>query len=239
MVPKVFLGTSPFIGAGQFGEKSVEYYRKFYLHPENITRIIVKSWDLGVKGIQLLPLPPLVEAVRKAIEKGSCPPFILGSVGIDNLRSEVKALEGLGAAGALLHARIADTLSVSIIESALRFLEERFKFTGFVTHFPRRTLSWFSTSGLKARIALVPFNRMGYMFDDDLDSIVRAIRSFNGIVLAKKVLAAGRLKPREALEFVSSEKSIYGVVLGVASEEEAEETLGAALKIYREKDQLK
>ena len=67
---KNFLGTSPFIGASQFGFKSFHYYQYFYLHPENILRIIRKAYEIGIEGLQLLPYPPVVKAVKKALDEG-------------------------------------------------------------------------------------------------------------------------------------------------------------------------
>jgi len=34
-IPRVLLGTSPFVGSGQFGTRSPIYYAKFYRNPEN------------------------------------------------------------------------------------------------------------------------------------------------------------------------------------------------------------
>ena len=55
---------------------------------------------------------------------------------------------------------------------------------------------------------------------------------FKGVVLAKKVLAAGRLKPKEALNFISHVDKVYGVVIGASSESEVKETFRIALSIY-------
>ncbi|MCD4843866.1 MAG: hypothetical protein K8R25_05200 [Methanosarcinales archaeon] len=38
MIPQIMLSTSPFIGAGQFGARSMEYKRTFYGQPENRTK---------------------------------------------------------------------------------------------------------------------------------------------------------------------------------------------------------
>lgn len=62
------LGTSPFIGAGQFGSKSLEYRKRFFDNPDNMTRLFVHSADLGVRAVQLVGYQPLVEALMKAEE---------------------------------------------------------------------------------------------------------------------------------------------------------------------------
>lgn len=67
-LPKLMLGTSPFIGAGQFGSKALEYSRLFFDKPENMTKLFIRSAELGVKAVQLMGYEPLVLALRKAEE---------------------------------------------------------------------------------------------------------------------------------------------------------------------------
>lgn len=62
------MGTSPFIGAGQFGSKALEYRRLFFEQPENMTKLFVKSAELGVKAVQLVGYEPLVSALQKAVQ---------------------------------------------------------------------------------------------------------------------------------------------------------------------------
>ncbi len=67
-LPGLMLGTSPFIGAGQFGSKSLDYQRQFFDNPDNMIRLFVHSANLGVKAIQLIGYQPLVTALMKAEE---------------------------------------------------------------------------------------------------------------------------------------------------------------------------
>ena len=39
-LPRVLLGTSPFLGAGQFGVKAYEYYKAFFENPFRITELL-------------------------------------------------------------------------------------------------------------------------------------------------------------------------------------------------------
>ena len=55
-----------FIGAAQFGKRAQYYYNHFYLNPKNIVKIICKAVDLGVTGIQVLPYPPILKALKNA-----------------------------------------------------------------------------------------------------------------------------------------------------------------------------
>ena len=45
-IPRILLGTSPFIGAGQFGIRAQFYYEHFYQNPGNIVKIVIKAVGL-------------------------------------------------------------------------------------------------------------------------------------------------------------------------------------------------
>jgi len=68
-IPRVLLGTSPFIGAGQFGRRAAFYYNYFYENPKNIVKIIHKAVDLGVTGVQALPFRPIFGAFKGCGER--------------------------------------------------------------------------------------------------------------------------------------------------------------------------
>ncbi|MGZ7135687.1 MAG: hypothetical protein ACXVHY_07390 [Methanobacterium sp.] len=78
-IPRALLGTSPFIGAAQFGHRARLYQLDLYNQPENITKIIKKSYQLGITGIQLIPYEPVVQALKWAINDG-CNLDIVGTV---------------------------------------------------------------------------------------------------------------------------------------------------------------
>lgn len=48
-LPHLMLGTSPFIGAGQFGSRSSEYRKRFFDNPDNMTELlsIQPAWELA------------------------------------------------------------------------------------------------------------------------------------------------------------------------------------------------
>jgi hypothetical protein len=50
-IPKLMLGTSPFIGAAQFGRKAYEYRRMFFYNESNMKKLFIKSALLDVKFI--------------------------------------------------------------------------------------------------------------------------------------------------------------------------------------------
>jgi hypothetical protein len=68
-IPKLMLGTSPFIGAGQFGAKAYEYQQRFYHNESNMTKLFIESAQLEVKAVQLIVYEPLVNALKEAVKE--------------------------------------------------------------------------------------------------------------------------------------------------------------------------
>lgn len=122
-LPAVSLGTSPFLGAGQFGRRGQDYYRNFYLQPENMISSIIKAY-------------------------------------------------------------------------------------------------------------LAPINSLGLFMGPTPRKAIEMMEQTDKVIIAKKVLAAGKLPPEEGIVYVSRIRHIRGLSLGIASEREAEETLNIALKHY-------
>ena len=50
-IPKLMLGTFPFIGAAQFGRKAYEYRKMFFNNESNMKKLFIKSALLDVKFI--------------------------------------------------------------------------------------------------------------------------------------------------------------------------------------------
>ncbi|MBI4814044.1 MAG: hypothetical protein HY802_07130, partial [Methanobacterium sp.] len=58
-IPRTLLGTSPFIGAAHFGHRARLYLLDLYRNPEVMARVMARSYQMGVRGIQLIPHPPV------------------------------------------------------------------------------------------------------------------------------------------------------------------------------------
>jgi len=107
-IPRILLGTSPFVGAGQFGSRAQFYYNHFYQKPGNIVKLVLKAVDLGVTGIQALPFRPIFRAL-KAVErelKGSL--NVVGTIGPDDPVSNIQDFQAFNTVAMLLHGEITD-----------------------------------------------------------------------------------------------------------------------------------
>jgi hypothetical protein len=230
-IPRVLLGTSPFIAAAQFGHRARLYQLDLYNQPENILKIIKKSYKLGIRGIQLLPYPPVVDAVRWAQEEG-CTLSIAGTVRPDTVNEDIKLFSQMNANAMLLHASITDTYNWDKLAQYLQLIKDENAIPGLVTHHPFRTTAQLLESPLMDLfdIYMVPLNKIGYLMDIDVfmdkerAEFADLIKKMDKTIIAKKTLAVGILNPKDAFNYIKTVDYVDSVAVGIASEAEAEET---------------
>ncbi len=232
MIPRILLGTSPFFAAGQFGHRSYLYHEMFYQKPANILTIIRKAYRRGVNGIQLIPFDHVVEAVQNALDEG-LNLTIVGSIRLRRLEKDLKTLEKLNASALILHGEVTDTYSVQKLSAILNKISNTGKSVGIATHKPKETLTCLRNSSLDYDIIMLPLNALGIFMDGKPDEIIEILEEKNKHVIAMKTLAAGMIPFEEALKYVSKVSCVRSVALGVASEQEVEETVTLAKQLLK------
>jgi hypothetical protein len=230
-LPQTFLGSSPFIAAGQFGHRARLYQLDLYSQPENILKVIRKSYKMGVNGIQLIPYPPVLDAVNWALDEG-CQLSIIGTARPGEEARDIELLSGMGADVILLHAAITDSCNYNTIKGHLELIREEKIIPGLATHQPFRTTTNLLESPVLDLfdIYMLPVNKLGYLMDTEFfmekerDDLAELVTRIDKTVIIKKTLAAGILTPEDAFNFLKSVKYADMITVGIAYENEAEET---------------
>jgi len=221
------LGTSPFIGSGQFGPRASAYYKQFFQKPENMVKLMVEAVELGIDWIQAIGYDEVGQAVDKARECSGKDIQVAGTIGLRDFDREFELMKDLQAKVIFTHANITDRLDSYLTECIERIGEVAIP--GAATHRPGFTIPKLSQWD-KIRIVMAPINKTGIYMVPSEETTLQAIEKTEKIVIGKKTLAAGRLKPGEALEYVAG--FVYGVVIGIASSRELKETFGIAKGIW-------
>jgi hypothetical protein len=230
-IPRTLLGTSPFIGAAQFGHRARLYQLDLYNQPENITKIIKKSYELGVTGIQLVPYEPVVKALNWAIEEG-CELNIVGTIRPECENDDIKLLNELEASSMLIHGAITDQLDYDFLAGKLEDISQTGAIAGLATHRPFNTTKNLLDSHILNLfdIYMVPVNKTGYLMDTDFfmekerAELGDLIRKIDKTIIAKKTMAAGIMTPNDAFDYLKTLDYVDLMTVGIASEAEAEET---------------
>ena len=232
-IPRTLLGTSPFIGATQFGHRSRLYQLDLYDKPENILKILKKSHELGITGIQLVPYEPVVKALNWAMDEGYN--FnIIGTVRQDCENEDIELLAQLEAKAMLIHGATTDGLNYDFLAEKLETISQTGAAAGLATHRPFNTTRSLLESSILDLfdIYMVPVNKLGYLMDTDaFIAKERAefrdlINKLNKTIIAKKTMAVGILTPSDAFDFLKTLDYVDLMTVGIASESEAEETFG-------------
>jgi len=231
-IPRILLGTSPFIGSGQFGSRAASYYDYFYKHPENIVKIILAAVDIGVTGVQALPYPPVFSALKAVERELKQNLTVVGTVGPDDPLGDIRDFRRFHTVAMLVHGEITDERELRKISELLNQIRAANCLAGLATHKPLSTLNWLLKTELDIDLVMLPFNRLGMFMDSAPAKIAEAARKLGKPVMGKKVLAAGYLSPKDALLYIAEHGCIHMVALGVASEKEARETFAAAATAF-------
>lgn len=230
-IPRTLLGTSPFIGAAQFGHRSRLYQLDLYDKPENILKILKKSYEIGIRGIQLIPYEPVVKAISEAVGEGY--EFnVVGTVRQDCENEDIELLSGMGASAMILNDAAADSLNHDFLAEKLEDIRQTGAVAGLTTRRPFSTTKNLLESPILNLfdIYMVPVNKLGYLMDTDaFIAKERAefrdiITKLNKTIIAMQTMAAGILTPGDAFDFLKTLDYVDLMTVGIASEAEAEES---------------
>lgn len=78
--------------------------------------------------------------------------------------------------------------------------------------------------GVENPIVCSSINKAGYFMNPDKESYERALKENKFRAMAMSILASGGVKPREAVEYVCSQKAIQSIVFGASSKQHIIET---------------
>lgn len=225
-IPLVMIGSSPFIGAGQFSFKGLLWRRKFLKNAMAMAELMERSYEVGGGGAHVIPEGEIPNAVRMVREE--YPDFkVIGSTLPYKVKEGIKELASLDAEIIFLHGEISDSRDEGKILELFDEIRGMGSLPGIASHNnPPKTIEFLLRRGIDAPV-LLPFNKLGYAMNGKTE-LEQMIDTCPLNFIGMKTLAAGRLKPREALEYVSRHK-IRAVTIGAVTEDEVKETFSIAL----------
>ena len=230
-VPRVMVGSSPFIGAGQFGWRAMVYAEKFLGNPENMVKIYARALKLGIAGFNVLSVEKVVDALFEAYRRTKVKPFVFatcGMWGFARFWKEYEVVKKLSPTLVALHASVVDReasskTSMGRLSSVISQLKALGHVVGIATHAPGDTIAALERANLDIDFYFAPVNKLGEFMEPSPKITFEVLRRSSKPIIAKKCLAAGKLKLKEALDFVLKEFKASAAVVGVTSEEEVEQ----------------
>ncbi len=218
-------GTSPFIGAGQFGTNARIWRRKFLNHTDAMLDILEACYKAGGRGIEATLVGKICE-VAKIMKETHNDYVITGSTfpGPDPL---IEDLIDVGAKLIFVHGMVADNKNIKLI-NLLDEISSRGVIPGIAAHNPISTLTYAFENSLNVKAFLIPFNTNGMFMDDQkkLEALINQNKNYS--FLGMKTLAAGKIEPQKAFDYISKH-NICSVAIGMVSVEQAKVSTKIAL----------
>lgn len=225
-IPLVTTGTSPFIGAGQFGARAYEYRRKFLRQTKAMVEILEASYREGGRGIEVIPMGKICEAAK--IMKQTYNDYVVIGSTFPGPDPFIDDLIEIDAKIIFVHASVADKKN-NQLRNLIGEISSRGVIPGIAAHNPISTLEFAFESLNEINIFLIPFNASGFIMGNQkkLESLVNSKK--NHFFVGMKTLAAGKLDPTKAFNYISNH-NICSVSIGMVTVQEAEETTKIALE---------
>jgi len=194
-----------------------------------VLEILEACYEAGGRGIQLIPAGKVSEAAKIMAETHD--DFIVtGSTfpGPDPLIDELAELD---AKLIFAHGMISDKKDEKL-ETLISEIESKGIIPGIAAHNPVSTLEYAFVNLPAVKAFLIPFNAQGLFMGDQkkLEKIVDSHKNHHFIGM--KTLAAGKLDPNQAYDYLSKH-NICCVSIGMVTVEEAKDSTEIALKILQ------
>lgn len=231
-IPLVTTGTSPFIGAGQFGINGPIWRKKFLNNTEAMVDILEASYKAGARGIEAIPVGKIIDSARIMSERYS--DYVITGSTLPYEHSGIHTLINADAKMIFVHGMISDAKGRELIK-LLDIISDHGVIPGIATHDPIPTIQHVIENDLNVRAFLIPFNAEGYLMGNQfkLEELVNSTKNYSFIGM--KVLAAGKIRPDRALKYIS-QHNIDAVSIGITNVQEAMITNKIASEILIKKD---
>lgn len=210
-VPKVWLGTSLFAGAGGLGEKAQKYRSRFYDNPEIMIELMQKAAELDW-GIELLAKERIILAVDE-VRRENPEVALACTCGIEDFAAEVNSALKRKPGLVFLHPRITDSSAKEDIERYFMRIEEEWVLPGAATLDPVKALE--KLDGTACRAMLVPAGERGVSLEYSVETVHGA-----GMKFFAEVQPLGSMKETAANVLAQVRAGADALVVGVRSAEE-------------------
>jgi len=236
---KLILGHNPFLGGSYMSQARSRVYKERFNEPKAMERIIVKSIEMGVRGMMASTGDGFTKLLKKALFGAAdktgvlLPTIMIVSRGFED---QLEAYRELNCQVMLVHGQITDALYIKAertMQQEFAEILKRIRDEGFVpamsTHNAGEVLP--SAESFDAAAVNTPINKIMWRMCPCEEMVLNAIRQTPKKVIAMKPLAMGRIAPQEGMAYVCRLPQVDGIVVGIGHEYEAEETFGAARDI--------
>ncbi len=250
-VSRMIIGTNWFLGYTHCTQGKSQSVERLVTNAETIAGIIELFLKAGVDTIMCPHTKTcLPEAIKEAEQRTGVKAIIISTPSFPtNPRTAVDGFD-VPEAERILDEEVAKGVSICMphtsttdlmvdkcareirqMQVLCRLIRERGMAPGLSTHIPE-TIVYADETGLDVDTYIQPFNYMGYLMQIEVDWVARLIQNAKKPVITIKGMAAGQLRPFQALTFCwNAIRACDMVTVGTMAAEEAAELIELSLEI--------
>jgi hypothetical protein len=237
---RLILGHNPLLGYSYLSEARAKEYVERFSRYEPIRDVVCTAVKLGVRSMMLSTGHAHCGNIARAIEEAQERTGVQMSnlVIIDpSFEEGIDFLRRVQCQVCLVHGQRTD----SYFMRAQRSFQPEFsellttiRKCGFVpgmsTHNGGETIP--TAEPFDVAVVNTPINKIAWRMCPCEEQVLQVVRGFSRKIIAMKPLAMGRIPPRDGMDYIASVAGVDGVVVGIATAAEAEETIGLALQAF-------
>ncbi len=256
-VSRMIIGTNWFLGYAHSTAAKSRFIEQHVTRPERVAEIIATFLRAGVDTIMCPHTQTCIpEAIKRAEDAAgvgavvvSTPSFttgpetVEGGFDLDEVARVLDAEVEKGVRICMPHVSTTDKMldkcarKLRHMDVVCRMIRQRGMVPGLSTHSPE-TVIYSDESGLDVETYIQPFNAMGFLMHVEVDWIARVIQEAARPVMIIKTMAAGQIRPYQAMTFVwNAIRDRDMVTVGTVSPAEAEELIEMSLNILSRRPQ--
>jgi len=214
------------LGAAQFGKNARIYLKKFMNNVDAVLEILEACYNAGGRGIEIVPIGKIGKATK--IMKETHNDFVVTGSTFPGPDPLIEDLIDIEAKIIFAHGIVSDKKDDKLVKM-VEDIKSRGVIPGIAAHNPVSTLEYALENLPDVKVFLIPFNKRGMFmgYKKKLEEIVDNTK--NCSFIGMKTLAAGKLDPKKAYEYISKH-NICAVSIGMVTTEEAEISTKIALE---------
>jgi hypothetical protein len=234
----MILGHNPFLGYSYISQARAQEYEARFATFEPIRDILIAAIGVGVRSMMLSTDPPRSDLIAEAIEAAQERTGVTMSniVIIDpGFARHIDFLRRVNCQVCLVHGQNTDSFfrrSERTFPPEFTSLLTGIRAAGFVpgmsSHNGGETIP--VAEGFDVAVINTPINKIAWRMCPCVEEVLGAVRYSSKKIIAMKPLAMGRIAPEEGMQYIASVPGVDGVVVGIGTPAEAEETFSIAAR---------
>ena len=250
-LPRMLIGTNWFMGYSHTTAAKDKYIQAHVKNRDSIADIMETFVNRGVDAVMgLVQVEPLAEAVKETEQRTGRKVTVISTPWFPALKPSAsnwldldemaRVLDNEAAQGVSIcmpHTSFTDAMvdkyarEIRQMDVVARMIRERGMVPGLSTHMPEAII-YADETGLDVEGYISIFNAMGFLMHVEVDWTASVIRDAKKPVMTIKPMAAGQIRPLQALTFVwNAIRDIDMVTVGTMSPDEAKELIDLSLQI--------